>query len=333
VNEPGGAQVKKIVDNTAESSVTSTEYAGNYIYEDGNLQFFNTAEGYIKPVISTSGEISSFDYIYQYKDHLGKIRLSYSDRDDNGSIVQAEIREENNYYPFGLQHRGYNNVVNGTENNYQTYQGQEEEKELGKNTYAFQWRDYDPAIARFNKIDRFAEKYENTTPYHFSANNPIFFREIKGDSINVAELYKKDEDGNYVNASQVKAFEAFAGTKAGEKYLSQFASKGQKIAGIEFDKDGKYHKDKMDINFGATPTDKSADGTTGLVKDDNGRWQFDVNFRAGSNDTYENVGALSHELFVHVDNYIPDIYDDGQKNYSNMPNWINERYSPRQRHH
>lgn len=229
--------------------------------------------------------------------------------------------------------KGYNNVINGTENNYQTFQGQEEEKELGKNTYAFQWRDYDPAIARFNKIDRFAEKYENTTPYHFSANNPIFFREIKGDSINVAELYKKDEDGNYVNASQVKAFEAFAGTKAGKKYLSQFASKGQKIAGIEFDKDGKYHKDKMDINFGATPTDKSADGTTGLAKDDNGRWQFDVNFRAGSNDTYDNVGALSHELFVHVDNYIPDIYDDGQKNYSNMPNWINERYSPRQRHH
>ena len=49
--------------------------------------------------------------------------------------------------------------------------------------YAFQWRDYDPAIGRFNKIDRFSEKYYAVTPYQFSANNPIFFKEINGDSI------------------------------------------------------------------------------------------------------------------------------------------------------
>ena len=27
---------------------------------------------------------------------------------------------------------------------------------LSKTTYAYQWRDYDPVITRFNKIDRFA---------------------------------------------------------------------------------------------------------------------------------------------------------------------------------
>ena len=73
--------------------------------------------------------------------------------------------------------------MNGTENKYQTYQGKEKEEELGKNTIAFGWRDYDAALGRFNKIDRFAEKYQSMTPYHFSGNNPIFFREIKGDSI------------------------------------------------------------------------------------------------------------------------------------------------------
>jgi len=36
------------------------------------------------------------------------------------------------YYTFGLKHKGYNNVVNGTENKYQTFQGQELEEELGK---------------------------------------------------------------------------------------------------------------------------------------------------------------------------------------------------------
>ncbi len=73
--------------------------------------------------------------------------------------------------------------MSGTENNYQTYQGQELEEELGKDTYAYQWRDYDPAIARFNKVDRFAEKYVSHSPYAFVKNNPIRFREIAGDSI------------------------------------------------------------------------------------------------------------------------------------------------------
>ena len=55
--------------------------------------------------------------------------------------------------------------------------------ELGLDEYAFGWRNYDPALARFNKIDRFAEKYFAINPYHYTADNPVFFREIAGDSI------------------------------------------------------------------------------------------------------------------------------------------------------
>nr|WP_282161196.1 RHS repeat-associated core domain-containing protein [Ulvibacterium marinum] len=93
--------------------------------------------------------------------------------------------EENNYYPFGLKQKNNGMVsanTNSTAEKFK-YQGKEYEEELDKNTYAFGWRDYDPAIARFNKIDRFAEKYHAVTPYHFSKNNPIFFREINGDSV------------------------------------------------------------------------------------------------------------------------------------------------------
>jgi hypothetical protein len=42
---------------------------------------------------------------------------------DPVSSPNASTVEENNYYPFGLQHRGYNDVVNGQEYNYKTYQG------------------------------------------------------------------------------------------------------------------------------------------------------------------------------------------------------------------
>ena len=51
----------------------TTQYAGNYIYENNTLKFFSQPEGYIEP--TTTG----FDYVYQYKDHLGNIRLSYTE--------------------------------------------------------------------------------------------------------------------------------------------------------------------------------------------------------------------------------------------------------------
>ncbi|OIO08962.1 MAG: hypothetical protein AUJ53_10400 [Flavobacteriaceae bacterium CG1_02_35_72] len=155
------------------------------MYENDALQFFNQPEGYVEP------DGGAYNYVYQYKDHLGNIKLSYKNISLT-STPSLQIVEENNYYPFGLEHKGYNNVINGTENKYKTYQGKETEEELGKNTLAFGWRDYDPAIARFNKIDRFAEKYQSMSPYHFSGNNPIFFREIKGDSIHPASQAKVD---------------------------------------------------------------------------------------------------------------------------------------------
>ncbi|SMD45748.1 RHS repeat-associated core domain-containing protein [Aquiflexum balticum DSM 16537] len=42
---------------------------------------------------------------------------------------------------------------------------------------------YDPAIGRFNRIDRFSEKYYGLSPYQYGANNPIKYIDINGDSI------------------------------------------------------------------------------------------------------------------------------------------------------
>jgi RHS repeat-associated protein len=89
------------------------------------------------------------------------------------------------------------------------YNGKENEEELGKNTLAYGWRDYDPAIGRFNKIDRFSEKYMAISPYSYTANNPIRFIDVKGDSIFIkynkknilydnGKLYTKNKKGNYV---------------------------------------------------------------------------------------------------------------------------------------
>ncbi|MEP5303195.1 MAG: hypothetical protein ABJQ44_06460, partial [Flavobacteriaceae bacterium] len=75
-----GTKLKKTVGSTV------TEYAGNYIYEGNttstNLQFFNHPEGYVSP----SAVEGQYNYIYQYKDHLGNIRLSYQDANGDGDI-------------------------------------------------------------------------------------------------------------------------------------------------------------------------------------------------------------------------------------------------------
>ena len=96
--DAGGTKLKKYVSGM-NISPTTTEYAGNYIYENSTLQFFSHPEGYVKY------ENAVFDYIYQYKDHLGNVRLSYNDINDDGQIDQFEIIEESNYYPIGLKHK------------------------------------------------------------------------------------------------------------------------------------------------------------------------------------------------------------------------------------
>ena len=138
----------------------------------------------------------------QYKDHLegGALkkgivylfseraswrlgRLSYADANNNGSITQSEIVEETNYYPFGLKHKGYNNITNGGNASAQknkTYQGQELDDEFGLNWYGFKYRNYDPATARFFNIDPLASKYEYNSTYAFQENKLGLGVELEG---------------------------------------------------------------------------------------------------------------------------------------------------------
>ncbi|TSE03804.1 RHS repeat domain-containing protein [Aquimarina algiphila] len=139
-----GVKLKKIA--PSGSSLIETEYAGNYIYKNGNLEFFNHPEGYVEK------EADGFKYVYQFKDHLRNIRLSYKDFNKDGSITQDEIVEENNYYPFGLEHKGYNNTITGREHPY-GYNGKEEQNELRLEWLDFGARNHDPALGRWMNID------------------------------------------------------------------------------------------------------------------------------------------------------------------------------------
>ena len=88
-----------------------------------------------------------------------------------------------NYYPFGLKHKGYNNVtpanVNAVASKFK-YNGIELEESLGLNLYEMEWRQYDATLGRFNGIDLMSEKMYSQTPYHFSLNNPVYYSDPTG---------------------------------------------------------------------------------------------------------------------------------------------------------
>ncbi len=301
-----GVKLKKVV-----STGVTTEYAGNYVYENGSLKFFNHPEGYI----DASG--SAYEYVYQYKDHLGNVRLSYKDPNGNyqqiidsdfesdmdgwihninttsnfengrlkvnvdgswegirhetptltvapGEVYTAkivfdkgntqsivrfyvqefdsngnhlgytglnyniatgtgsysytvgsnvskihlrldkdntntgtqtyfyvdhisftrgalEIQEENNYYPFGLKHKGYNGNVNSTNLALKRkFGGKEYQDELGLGWYDITARNYDPALGRWMNLDPLAEEMRRHSPYNYAFDNPIFFQDPDG---------------------------------------------------------------------------------------------------------------------------------------------------------
>ncbi len=205
-----GTKIEKKVQNGGYYQ-DITLYAGNMIYSgnthpsDGymNLQFFNTPEGYVEPKNPENlGE--GYNYVYQYKDHLGNVRLTYADSNKDGTIdASTEIIEENNYYPFGMLHRGYNNVVTSTNpaQDYK-YNGKELNDELGLDWYDYGWRNYDAALGRWMNVDNLAEDYYDFSPYTYVSNSPMVF--IDPDGQRIVFGFKKDKEGNRQGEQAVK---------------------------------------------------------------------------------------------------------------------------------
>ena len=178
-----GTKIQKSV-----STGTSTEYAGMYIYENGSLSFFPHPEGYIDAQ-------DNFQLIYQYRDHLGNIRLSYTKLGTEEATV-LEILNKNTYYPFGLRHSSstdqINPIINGTADSWK-FNGIEFEDDLNLNLFEMAFRHYDATLARFLALDELSELREYKSPYNFVQNSPINRVDPSGLSD-----YGVDEKGNII---------------------------------------------------------------------------------------------------------------------------------------
>src|SRR5690606_16321370 len=173
--DAAGTRLAKKVEPTSGTTVT-TDYLGGFQYEDNDLQFFFQPEGYVKK------DNNNYLYVFQYKDHLGNVRLSYADCNNDGIIQpSSEILEENNYYPFGLKHQGYNELANANRSEqaekYQ-YNGKEWNDALGLNIYEMDLRQYDPAIGRWMVQDPVV--HHEYSPYSAFDNNPVYWADPSG---------------------------------------------------------------------------------------------------------------------------------------------------------
>jgi len=153
-----------------------------------------------------------FNYVFNYTDHLGNIRLSYS-LDPSTKVLK--IIEENHYYPFGLKHSGYNSdkmmytkeaevlkikpvpPLFITSYKYK-YNGKEWQDELGLNMYDYGARNYDPALGRWMNIDPLAEKSRRWSPYNYAMNNPIYFIDPDGREVAKPPLKGTKEFNSFV---------------------------------------------------------------------------------------------------------------------------------------
>ena len=173
---------------------TTTDYLGGFQYKNAVLQFFPHAEGYVNATQTENGRSYTFNYVYNYTDHLGNIRLSYS-LDPSTNVLK--IIEENHYYPFGLKHTGYNSdQMMYVKEEYivkikpkpplfvssydKKFNGKSWETDLSLNIYDFHARGYMPDIVRTFQQDPKAEEMRRWSPYSFFFNNPMRFVDPDG---------------------------------------------------------------------------------------------------------------------------------------------------------
>ncbi|MFY1046778.1 RHS repeat-associated core domain-containing protein [Chryseobacterium sp. GP-SGM7] len=190
-----GVKVSKRYSQGANYKIT--DYLDGFQYEivpsglsGSELKFVPTSEGYFDFINNV--------YIYNYTDHLGNVRLSYSDANHDGVIQPrdmnvrectdigdgnmactdvwkpGEIVEINNYYPFGLLH----NYTATTLNAYQMKYNGKELQETGM--YDYGARFYIPDIGRWGVVDPLAEKMRRHSVYNYVFNNPINFIDSDG---------------------------------------------------------------------------------------------------------------------------------------------------------
>jgi RHS repeat-associated protein len=166
--DPGGGGSESLMANSQTRKALETQAftlndepvvaLGPTGVKTADLQFFPTAEGFY--------DYTKDQYIYQYKDHLGNVRISYG-RKSSGAL---ELVDANDYYPFGMNHLKSGTSFFGTSSykNYK-YNGKELQE---SGMYDYGARFYMPDLGRWAVVDLLSEKYFSFSNYSYAINRP-----------------------------------------------------------------------------------------------------------------------------------------------------------------
>jgi RHS repeat-associated protein len=143
-----------------------TDYVGEFVYQSGVLEFFGQPEG--RCVAGGTG----FRYEYHYRDHLGNLRLAFSDLDGDGVAEVSEVLQEAAYYPYGMRHEGLAAPAVGVPHRF-LFQGKELEGAFGVDWMDFGARRYDAAVGRWWGVDAMAGRRLAVSPYAFVQGKPV----------------------------------------------------------------------------------------------------------------------------------------------------------------
>ena len=104
----------------------------------------------------------------------------------------------------------------------------------GLEEYDYGARHYNAQIGRFMTLDRFSEKYESLSPYSYTANNPISYIDVNGDSIwttiGNTQYYFGNHDGKW------GLYDQSGGMYSGDdKWANQLTSSLTELANLNDD--------------------------------------------------------------------------------------------------
>jgi RHS repeat-associated protein len=177
------ASGKKLVTQLLINDVISVEYSylGNLTYirtpgKDWKLIEMKIDEGRLVPKSENSTEMV---YEYDIEDQTGSPRVSFR---ENTTTGQAEIVRKQDFDPFGLPLKGidYQSPTIDTLSKKYFFNGKEYLVTFGLKMYDYGFRTYNPRLGRYYQIDPKASMMPSWSPYSFSFDNPIRYRDYDG---------------------------------------------------------------------------------------------------------------------------------------------------------
>ena len=226
--------------------------------KNGKIDKYFYGGGYAQASVA-SATTDNFALYFYNQDHLGSIR----------EVVDASgaVKQVNNYYPFGAPYADTSATINSDFQPYK-YNGKELDKMHGLNTYDYGARQYDPILARWDRIDPLCEKYYSFSHYNYCHNNPVNSIDPDGRD----DLF--DEKGNFVER-----------TKTGDAVMVMCGGQYQNITEVDFSNNqgtieniGRHYlakADKEDFNLTVSSIDDGVPPSAALANTE-GTQNYDI---------------------------------------------------------